>query len=74
MSLNGVDVNQMATPATRVSCVKVLNFSQNFVSCFLQGLTESSRGVCGKEDFPSFHHYQGVSEINLGLPVFYQVH
>lgn len=72
----GVDVNQMATPATHVGCVKVLNFSQNFVACLSQGLKGRSRGVCGKEDFSSFHRYQGVSEIYVayGLPVFYQVH
>lgn len=77
VSPNGIDVNQMATPATHVGCVMVLNFSQIFVACLSQGLAGgSSRGVCGKEDFPSFHRYQGVSEIYVayGLPVFYQVH
>lgn len=38
VSPNGVDVNQMATPAPRVGCVKVLNVSQNFVACLTQGL------------------------------------
>lgn len=51
VSPNGVDVIQMATPATRVGCVKVLNFSQNFVAFLSQGLKGRSRGVCGKEDF-----------------------